>query len=48
MIHYEVIAIDVDGYAIRTTPDHPFLTANCWVDADNLKPGDRISTDDGT
>ncbi len=35
---------------IHTTQHHPFwdLTTHTWVDADNLRSGDRLRTDNGT
>jgi RHS repeat-associated protein len=35
---------------IHTTDRHPFwdVTTLSWVDADNLKPGDQLQTDNGT
>jgi len=43
-----VVTLDVDGHAVRTTPDHPFFTDAGWVSATDLKAGDLPRTHDGT
>jgi len=43
-----IIALQVDGHVIHTTPDHPFFTARGWVEAGDLRAGDLLRTHDGT
>lgn len=32
-----------EGYSIRTTGDHRFMTPDGWVELKNLKPGDKVN-----
>jgi hypothetical protein len=41
--------LQMDSGLIETTPNHPFFTMDRgWVEAGNLKPGEKVRTDTGT
>jgi len=43
-----IVALQVDGHVIHTTPSHSFFTDKGWVDAGYLRAGDLLHTHDGT
>ena len=44
----QVIRLYLDGQVTRSTAGHPFFTTTRWVNARDLKPGDRVRTSDNT
>jgi len=39
----ETVIVRTSGRALRSTPNHPHLVNNTWVDAKDIKPGDLIA-----
>ena len=42
----KLIEITVDNEKIICTPEHPFFVANTWIEAKNLKVGDKLTLKD--
>jgi intein/homing endonuclease len=43
-----IVALHVEGHAIKTKADHPFLTDKGWVEAGDLRAGDLLRSHDGS
>lgn len=44
----EIIEINAEGVKIECTPEHPFYVGGKWVEAKDLKAGDRLYLKDGS
>jgi intein/homing endonuclease len=40
----KLVQVQLNNRKIKCTPNHPFLTIGGWVNAEDLKPGDLVST----
>lgn len=43
----ELVEVSFENDTIRSTPNHPYLTDEGWIEAENLVAGDKVLSDDG-